>query len=220
MKNNKIFWNKIDWVLLDMDGTLLDKYFDDYFWETLIPKEYAKKYDLSFKEAKDRVVKLYHLEEGSLNWTDLDFWSKKLNLDIPFLKGQISHLIDIHPDAKTFLTFLKKMNKNLALITNAHYKTLSLKLKQTKIGPYFNEVLSCFEIGLPKEDKSFWLKLKEKFNFDPTHTLFIDDNEGPLLAAKEAGIKYLFFKSRPSSKSPPKLPKNNFLKIEYFKELM
>ena len=29
-------WHEIDWVLLDMDGTLLDKHFDDYFWETLV----------------------------------------------------------------------------------------------------------------------------------------------------------------------------------------
>ena len=31
-------------VLLDMDGTLLDKYFDDYFWEHLVPEKYADKH--------------------------------------------------------------------------------------------------------------------------------------------------------------------------------
>ena len=36
-------WNDITWVLLDMDGTLLDKHFDDYFWETLVPEEYARR---------------------------------------------------------------------------------------------------------------------------------------------------------------------------------
>ena len=34
----------IDWVLLDLDGTLLDKYFDDYFWGHLVPEKYAEKY--------------------------------------------------------------------------------------------------------------------------------------------------------------------------------
>ncbi len=33
----------IRYVLLDMDGTLLDKYFDDYFWEHLLPEKYAEK---------------------------------------------------------------------------------------------------------------------------------------------------------------------------------
>jgi putative hydrolase of the HAD superfamily len=27
-----IDWNDIDTVLLDMDGTLLDRHFDDHFW--------------------------------------------------------------------------------------------------------------------------------------------------------------------------------------------
>ena len=37
------FWSQVDHVLLDMDGTLLDKYFDDYFWETYVPEVYANK---------------------------------------------------------------------------------------------------------------------------------------------------------------------------------
>ena len=34
--------NDIKYVLLDMDGTLLDKYCDDYFWENLLPERYEK----------------------------------------------------------------------------------------------------------------------------------------------------------------------------------
>ena len=30
-------WNKIDTILLDMDGTLLDLYFDNYFWREHVP---------------------------------------------------------------------------------------------------------------------------------------------------------------------------------------
>ena len=31
-------WQEIDTVLLDMDGTLLDLHYDNYFWLTHIPK--------------------------------------------------------------------------------------------------------------------------------------------------------------------------------------
>ena len=34
-------WETIDTVLLDMDGTLLDKHFDDYFWEQYVPEHYS-----------------------------------------------------------------------------------------------------------------------------------------------------------------------------------
>ncbi len=36
-----INWNEIDTILLDMDGTLLDLHFDNFFWQELIPIKYA-----------------------------------------------------------------------------------------------------------------------------------------------------------------------------------
>ena len=79
-------WNNVDTVLLDMDGTLLDKYFDDYFWEHYLPEEYAKKYNIGPDEAKQQLLSRYRKEEKTLAWTDLDFWSKEFDLDIPALK--------------------------------------------------------------------------------------------------------------------------------------
>ena len=38
MDTVRIDWSKIDTVLLDMDGTLLDLRFDNWFWQELIPR--------------------------------------------------------------------------------------------------------------------------------------------------------------------------------------
>ena len=35
-----IIWNEIDTVMLDMDGTLLDLHFDNYFWQEYLPLRY------------------------------------------------------------------------------------------------------------------------------------------------------------------------------------
>ena len=43
-------WEFIDTVLLDMDGTLLDKHFDDYFWEHYVPEIFAEKNDLTRRD--------------------------------------------------------------------------------------------------------------------------------------------------------------------------
>src|SRR3990170_12079 len=95
-----IDWELVDYILLDMDGTILDKYFDDYFWEDFVPEEYAKKNKLTIYEAKKKLLERYKLEEGKLTWTDLDFWSVELGLNIPELKDRISDLIKIQPNVE------------------------------------------------------------------------------------------------------------------------
>ena len=39
--SSAVDWSAIDTVLLDMDGTLLDLRFDNWFWLELIPNRYA-----------------------------------------------------------------------------------------------------------------------------------------------------------------------------------
>jgi len=192
-------WNEVTWVLLDMDGTLLDKHFDDYFWETLVPQEYARKNALPLAEARETVFARYQREEGTLNWTDIDFWSRELDLDIPALKEGIRHLIEVHPDAEEFLKFLRQKGKRVALVTNAHYKTLDLKMNHTGLVGYFEEVISSFDLGTPKEDVRFWEILEERLGFQRQQTLLVDDNAEVLAAARQFGVKYLFFKAKSSS---------------------
>ncbi|MCX7914399.1 MAG: hypothetical protein N2511_07430 [Thermodesulfovibrionales bacterium] len=103
----------IDYVLLDMDGTLLDKYFDDYFWEHLVPQKYAEKHNITFGKAREELFKRYKSQEKTLNWTDIDFWSRDLDLDIPALKEQIKHLIEVHPHVEEFLQKLKSLKKSV-----------------------------------------------------------------------------------------------------------
>src|SRR4030042_5324103 len=116
----KIPLKDIKFVLLDMDGTLLDRYFDDYFWEHLVPEKYAEKNNITFGKAKEELMVKYKVHEGTLNWTDLDFWSKELDIDIPALKEQIKHLIEVHPHVEDFLKMVKRQKKKLFLVTNAH----------------------------------------------------------------------------------------------------
>jgi putative hydrolase of the HAD superfamily len=212
-------FHDIEYVLLDMDGTLLDKYFDDYFWEHLVPEKYAEIHDITFGRAKEELMKKYKVHEGTLNWTDLDFWSNQLKIDIPAMKEQIKHLIEVHPHVENFLRMLGKEKKKVFLVTNAHYKSIDLKFKKTLIGKYFDAVLTSFDAGYPKEDIKFWEVAEKRLGFDKGKTLFVDDTEEILKAAKKFGIKYILYKARANSKVKPGRS-NDFMHIIDFDELL
>ena len=219
MNSVKIPMNDIKFVLLDMDGTLLDRYFDDYFWEHLVPEKYAERQNITFGKAKEELIKRYKIHEGTLNWTDLDFWSRELDLDIPALKEQIKHLIEVHPHVEDFLKMLKRQKKKVFLVTNAHYKAVDLKLKKTRLGKYFDSVLSSFDAGYPKESLKFWKEAEKRLGFDRNRTLFIDDTHEILKTAKKYGVKYILYKARSNSKIKPK-KSDEFSYIFDFNELI
>ncbi|PLX48116.1 MAG: haloacid dehalogenase [Desulfobulbaceae bacterium] len=223
MRNKKreavIDWRDIDTVLLDMDGTLLDKHFDDYFWEQYVPEVYASQNNISIFTAEEELLAKYKEQEGGLAWTDLDFWSEQLDLDIERLKKEVDHLIAIHPYVLEFLEFCRNHGKRIYLVTNAHPKTLAIKMAKTKLAREFDELICADEIGLAKEEPLFWEKLQGRIAYDKKRTLLADDNERVLASAAAYGIGHLIFVAKSSSRLPT-LYSANFPSIIFFKELM
>jgi putative hydrolase of the HAD superfamily len=214
-------WSEVQYVLLDMDGTLLDKYFDEYFWGHLVPEKYADKHNITFGRAKEKLFEKYRIHEGTLNWTDIDFWSRELNLDIPALKEQIRHLIEVHPHVEEFLNLLRKRGKKIFLVTNAHYKTLKIKLRKTQLGIYFDRVVPSFDMGFPKEEILFWERAQKILRFEKGRSLFIDDTAEILKTADEFGIKYVVLKKRENSQEEDKeTVRCGFLSIVNFQQLL
>ena len=214
-----IDWNNIDTVLLDMDGTILDRHFDDHFWLEHVPKRWSQRNHTTLEYAKEHLYSLFRSQENTLNWTDLDYWSDRLKLDIPVLKQEIEHLIAVHPHVIEFLLFLKHAGKAVWLVTNAHSKTLGLKMKNTRIGPYFDGTICAHQVGLPKEDARFWGRLQDFINYDPERTLLGEDSEANLTTAQSFCIRYLIYISRYSSKIEPR-QSEHFLTIDYFNRLI
>ena len=212
-------WDQIDTVFLDMDGTLLDLHFDNHFWLQHVPMRYAEKHKLTHQQALEELLPRFRSLEGTINWYCLDYWTRELDLDIPLLKEEVKHLIQVHPYVIEFLESLHKADKRRVLVTNAHQKSLDLKMNNTPLGGLLDKIISAHQLGLPKEAPAFWNKLHVIEDFEMQRTLLIDDNLNALRSAKNYGIGYLLAIYRPDSKSDIK-DVGEFQAIHSFKEIM
>ena len=195
-------WSRIDTVLLDMDGTLLDLNFDNHFWMEHVPRRYAEARGLTLEGAKDELYRRYRDILGTLNWYCLDHWSRELGLDMALLKHEVDHLIRVHPHVPEFLDALQAAGKRRVLVTNAHQKAISLKMEKTRLAGDFDRIVCSHDIGLPKEDPCFWARLHAILPFDRRTTLFVDDSLAVLASARDFGIAHLLAIGRPDSRQP------------------
>ncbi|MDD9894857.1 MAG: GMP/IMP nucleotidase [Gammaproteobacteria bacterium] len=212
-------WSAIDTIMFDMDGTVLDLHFDNFFWLHLVPQSYARNNGISEEEAADIIRKKYEEVHGTLNWYCLDHWERELQLNIPELKIQARHKISIRPNVERLLRELRFSNKRLLLVTNAHPKSLSIKMGQTGIDEFFHQCISSHRLNLAKENHGFWEQLQNLESYDPERTLLFDDSLPVLRQAQREGIKHLYGIKKPDSQRP-NVDHDEFPLIEDFEHIM
>ena len=214
-----INWDCIDTVLLDMDGTLLDLHFDNYFWNSYLPKRYAQVHGHREEDARSLLMSRFEAHEGTLEWYSVDYWSEQLQLDVPGLKHEIKHLISVRPFVEEFLRSLREHGKALYLVTNAHRQSLDIKMACTGLDRWFDAVVVSHDLRLPKENPEFWPALNQLHPFNPQRTLLIDDAEPVLNSAQFHGIAHLLTLLQPDSRRQRRLD-TRFPGIHHFDEIM
>ncbi len=197
-------WENIDTVLLDMDGTLLDLHFDNFFWLRYLPECYAKKNGITYAEAEAYLQPLLASYTGQLNWYCVEFWSQTLDLPIKQMKQDTSELIGLRANSDQFLNRLQRAGKRCVLVTNAHRDSLNIKLEKVHLAPLLDVIVSSHDYGYPKEDQRFWHSLSEQIDYQPERSLFIDDSLPVLRSAQGYGIGHLRAVLQPDSQGPDK----------------
>jgi 5'-nucleotidase len=212
-------WTRIDTVLLDMDGTLLDLRFDNWFWQECVPARYGALRGIGAEEAWRLLAPRFRASMGTLDWYCLDFWSRELDLDIRAIKREVRENVTFLPGAERFLERLKLLGKRRALVTNAHPETLAIKRHVIDLGLHLDALHSTHDYGYPKERLEFWPRLQAVEKFDAGRTLFVDDSLPVLRAARAFGIRHIRMVRCPDSGRPPKATEN-FAAVDRVAELL
>lgn len=195
-------WSRFDTILLDMDGTVLDLAFDNYFWRELVPRCLARARGLDCTAAREEITALYAAKQGSLDWYCLDYWSAALRLDLRALKTASSHRIRFLPGARRFLHELGRSGRRVVLVSNAHGYTLAVKRGVAGLDRFFAACVSAHEFGMPKEQAEFWPALQDRLGFAADRTLFVDDSLPVLDAAAAFGLAGVVAVHRPDTRQP------------------
>lgn len=192
-------FRRIDTVLLDLDGTLLDLAFDNDIWLERVPHAWAARHGVAPEDALRLLTPRFAAVEGKLEWYCIDYWSRELGIPVAGLHREAAARIAWLPGARELLVALRGLGKRLVLLTNAHPETLAIKDEATGVRGFFDAAWSSHAFGAPKEDPRFWQRVRAVEVFDPARSLFVDDSLAVLRAARAAGIAEVVAVRRPDS---------------------
>ena len=219
LQMNGCDWTQVDHVLVDMDGTLLDRHFDNFFFEEELPRRYAKKHGLGVGDARERLFRLYRAVEGELQWTDLHYWSRMLDIDVIAMTKEFDHMIGFLPGAEEFLRQVRDRGTPVVLVTNAHASGVEIKVGRTGLDRLVDRIVNAFDVGYLKMRAEFWPACRRLVGFEPARTLYIDDDESCLEAAGQYGIGFIYHSAKSSSQLPPQ-PSSRYPSIECLPALL
>jgi putative hydrolase of the HAD superfamily len=169
-------------ISFDLDGTLVDRSFDDALWFSEIPKLYAKRHKLSFEEAKRQCTAAFkEVGDRSLDWYDLFYWFSRFKLGGKAQAQKASKalcpLIKPYPDAAPCLEGLKKRGFTLVLVSNASRHFLETKIGCTGLAKYFSKTFSVTsDFRKVKKSQDVYARVCGELGVLPTALVHVGDH--------------------------------------------
>lgn len=158
---------------LDLQGTLSDYHFSDYFWLELLPLKYASKFNISVEDAKI-ILKNKFKEYGVYNklYYDDTYWSKELDFDtLNELKN-----FSIQPKINEKLyKFVKTLDIPVVILSTTTDIFINYELQC--IPDIFYKKYSCLDyFGCGGKTKEIFDKVCEELNIKNNELLHVGDS--------------------------------------------
>ena len=177
-------------VSFDVDGTLVNQDFANKFWHEVVPKLYAEKHGVDFKEALDYVRRCYaEVGEEDIRWYLPDYWFKRFKLDAD-PKEVLENLrrdLKIYDDA---IDALEELYGKYELIVTSNASRIFLDVELENIKDYFSRVFSCVsDFGEVRKNPEVYLKICKQIDVHPKKIVHVGDHyKFDYLVPKSVGI--------------------------------
>lgn len=178
---------------IDLQGTLSNSNFSDYFWLEFLPQKYSEKFNVSLSFAKE-TLKNKFLEYGKYNilYYDDKYWSNYLKFNtLEELKK-----FNIQPTINNELyEFINSIEIPKIIISTTTNLFIEYELK-SKIND-FKKIYSCvdyFNVG--GKSKDVFLSICEELNVKPNEVLHIGDSKTmDVENAQQAGVNAILYEN-------------------------
>ncbi len=181
----------IKYISLDLQGTLSDSKFSDYFWLEIIPQKYSEKFEVTIEQSK-QILKQKFKEYGVYNilYYDDKYWSECLSFDT---KSELDKS-KIRPNInKALYEYLNKIDLPKIIVSTTTNLFINYELKE-KVND-FEKIYSCidyFKIG--GKTKEIYQKIANELKVKPSEILHIGDNYiMDVENAKKADVNAILF---------------------------
>jgi len=177
--------NKIDTILFDLDGTLIDT-------NDIIIQSYQHAFSTHFKGvslSKEDIIALIGPPLRTIfnRFTDQDdLVDKAIQTYLDYYTKHEKEIFTLYPHVLDVLKQLKKDGFKIGIVTSKFSKSAMPSVEHFELMPYFDTFIALEDVKIPKPDpEGVFLALKR---LNATNAMMIGDNQSDLLAGKQAGI--------------------------------
>lgn len=166
-------------VSLDLDGTIVDRSYVDYFWNVLIPRRYAEVHNIKEDEATRIVLSEYdNVGSNDIRWYEVEYWINKfkLNIDAKRLVLKAVKRAYIYPEVYDVVPRIAE-KYTLVIATNADLIFAETLLLEKGFLKYFKRIFSCVtHLKLTRKTHKFYKWMCEELNVRPQEVVHVGDN--------------------------------------------